>query len=252
MVCCLFVGCIKGEKKEKTSQLPETPFPESSHAPILTISPIQHATMVLEWKDITIYVDPVGGAATFFNHKKPDLILITDIHGDHFSLKTLEGLDTKKAKIVVPQAVADQLPEEFTPQIDVLDNGDSKERYGISVEAVPMYNLRKEALTYHPKGSGNGYLLNMESERIYISGATEAIPEMRALKNVTRAFIGMNPIYTMSVESTADAVLAFAPKEVLPYCYLGTAGLSDVQKFAKIVTDRNPKIKVTLLDWYKP
>ncbi len=251
LICCLFYGCVSGEKKGKTSQSSETPPFESFPKPILTISPIQHATIVLQWKDITIYVDPVGGVTTFSNHKKPDLILITDIHSDHFSLATLEGLDTGKAKIMVPQVVADELPEPFTPQIDVLDNGDSKERYGITVEAVPMYYLREEALTYHPKGGGNGYLLDMESERIYISGATQGIPEKRALQNITKAFVSMNLHYTMSVESAADAVLAFAPKEVFPYLYRGTEGYSDVLEFSKIVTERNPKIKVTVLNWYK-
>jgi len=95
----------------------------------LKIIPISHATAILEWRDITIYIDPVGGKEIFANHKSPDLILITDIHGDHFDLETLKALNTEKSKIIVPQAVADKMPDVFTPQIDVLDNGDSKERY---------------------------------------------------------------------------------------------------------------------------
>ena len=30
-----------------------------------------------------------------------------------------------------------------------------------NVEAIPMYNLREEALKFHPKGRGNGYVLHM-------------------------------------------------------------------------------------------
>ena len=132
------------------------------------VIPIEHATAVLEWKNITIYIDPVGGKKAFENQKQPDLILITDIHGDHFNLETLKELDTQKAKIMVPQAVADKIPLEFTPQIDVLNNGDSKERYGIIVEAVPMYNLREEALKFHTKGRGNGYVLNIDGMNAFI------------------------------------------------------------------------------------
>ena len=216
----------------------------------IDIIPIEHATAVLEWNDITIYVDPVGGASAFSGQKKPDLILITHGHGDHFSLETLQELDTQQAKIMVPQAVADKIPDEFTPQIDVLHNGDSKERYGIKVEAVPMYNLREEALKFHPKGRGNGYVLNLGSKRLYFSGDTEDIPEMRALQNIDKAFVCMNLPYTMTVESAADAVLEFQPKEVYPYHYRGRPNVSDVGRFKELVNAENTDIKVIQLDWY--
>ncbi|MEX0315146.1 MAG: MBL fold metallo-hydrolase [Allomuricauda sp.] len=216
----------------------------------IKIIPIEHATTILEWNNITIYIDPVGGKKAFENQKLPDLILITDIHGDHFSLETLQELDTKKAKIMVPRAVADKIPDEFTPQIDVLNNGDSKERYNINVEAIPMYNLRTEALKFHVKGRGNGYILDMGGKRLYFSGDTEDIPEMRELQNIDKAFICMNLPYTMTVESAADAVLEFKPKEVYPYHYRGRPTISDVNKFKTLVNAGNPNIKVVQLDWY--
>jgi L-ascorbate metabolism protein UlaG (beta-lactamase superfamily) len=218
--------------------------------PELLIIPIEHATVVLEWGDSTVYLDPVGGVEAFAGQKQPDLILITDIHGDHLSVETLQSLNTEKAKIIVPQAVADKLPTEFTPQIDVLSNGDTKERFGITVEAIPMYNLRDEAKDFHTSGRGNGYILALGDERIYFSGDTEDIPEMRALKDIDKAFICMNLPYTMTVESAADAVLEFQPKEVYPYHYRGNPDVSDVNKFKDLVNKENPDIEVVLLDWY--
>ncbi|MDX1314684.1 MAG: MBL fold metallo-hydrolase, partial [Eudoraea sp.] len=192
----------------------------------------------------------VGGADKFKAYPKPDLILITDYHGDHLNVETLEALNTEKAKIIVPQAVADELPEAFTPQVDVLNNGDSKERFGISVEAIPMYNLREEAKKFHVKGRGNGYVLSKDGMRLYFSGDTEDIPEMRALENIDKAFVCMNLPYTMTVESAANAVLEFKPKEVYPYHFRGNPDVSDVAKFKDIVTKGNPEIKVVQLDWY--
>jgi L-ascorbate metabolism protein UlaG (beta-lactamase superfamily) len=216
----------------------------------IKIVPIEHATAVLEWGDVTIYIDPVGGFEAFEGQKLPDLILITDLHGDHFSLETLQELNTEKAKIIVPQAVADKIPSNFTPQIDVLNNGDSKERLGITVEAIPMYNLREEAKAFHVKGRGNGYILNMGSERYYFSGDTEDIPEMRALENIDKAFICMNMPYTMTEASAADAVLEFKPEEVYPYHYRGRPNVSDVVRFKALVNKGNPNINVIQLDWY--
>ncbi|MGB5555089.1 MAG: MBL fold metallo-hydrolase [Flavobacteriaceae bacterium] len=231
-------GISSGEAPPPPAQMP------------IKIMPIEHATVVLEWNNITIFIDPVGGAEAFEGQKQPDLILVTDIHGDHFSLETLEELDTSKAKIIMPQAVADKMPEKFTPQIDVLNNGDEKERYGIIVEAIPMYNLREEALKFHEKGRGNGYVLNMSGQRIYFSGDTEDIPEMRTLKNIDKAFICMNLPYTMTPESAASAVLEFQPKQVYAYHYRGNPDVSDVQKFKEIVNAENPDIEVVQLDWY--
>lgn len=242
-------GCKTEPKKSSESPL-QAKREEEKTSEALSIVPVEHATAVLTWNDLTIYIDPVGGAHTFKERNGPDLILITDIHGDHFSLETLEALQTEQAKIIVPQVVADKMPEKFTPQVDVLNNGDKKTRFGITIEAVPMYNLRKEALKFHTKGRGNGYVLNLGSERIYFSGDTEDIPEMRGLKNIDKAFICMNLPYTMTIERAADAVLAFRPKQVYPYHYRGRPEVSDVEEFKKMVNASNPEIEVIQLDWY--
>nr|WP_299339251.1 MBL fold metallo-hydrolase [Allomuricauda sp.] len=241
-LCCLGIAKIHPQNNRDTRQ--------NNSTDSIQIFPIEHASAVLKWNGVTIYVDPVGGKDRYIAHGLPDLILITDIHGDHFSLETLQALDTHNAKIVVPQAVADKMPDAFTPQIDVLNNGDSKERYSINIEAVPMYNLRKEALKFHPKGRGNGYVLNMGGKRLYFSGDTEDIPEMRALRDIDKAFICMNLPYTMTVESAADAVLEFQPKEVYPYHYRGKPDVGDVSKFESIVSSQNPNITIIRLDWY--
>ncbi|WP_339628755.1 MBL fold metallo-hydrolase [uncultured Maribacter sp.] len=216
----------------------------------IKIIPIEHATAVIEWGDITIYIDPTGGPTAFKNQKKPDLVLITDIHGDHFNKETLEALDVSKAKFVVPKAVADEMPDEFAGKLEILSNGSSKELNGILIEAIPMYNLREEAKDFHVKGRGNGYILTIDNQRIYFSGDTEDIPEMRSLKNIDKAFICMNLPYTMTVESAASAVLDFKPKKVYPYHYRGRPDVSDVEMFKKLVDAGNQDIEVVQLDWY--
>lgn len=216
----------------------------------IKIIPIEHATAVIEYNNVVVYIDPVGGADAFKDQKKPTLILITDIHGDHLSSETLDALDTTNATIVVPQAVADKLSEKYKEQLVILSNGSSKELSDITIEAIPMYNLRKEALKFHEKGRGNGYILNIDGQRIYFSGDTEDISEMRSLKNIDKAFICMNLPYTMTEESAAAAVLDFKPKQVYPYHYRGKPDVSDVAKFKQLVDAGNQDIEVIQLDWY--
>jgi len=41
----------------------------------ITISPINHGSLVLEQNDHIIYVDPYGGSALFEAHQKPTIVL---------------------------------------------------------------------------------------------------------------------------------------------------------------------------------
>lgn len=217
----------------------------------LKIQPIVHATFVMSLPRETIYVDPTGGAANFAGLKAPDLILLTDIHGDHYEPKTLAAVRTQKTVIVAPKAVADLLPDSLKGKLVILANGDETSLMGIGITALPMYNLPVDAAhPMHPKGRGNGYVLAIGGKRIYISGDTQGIPEMRALKGIDVAFVCMNLPYTMDVDEAADAVLAFKPRIVYPYHYRGQHGLSDVHAFKTKVEGGNKNIEVRLRNWY--
>jgi L-ascorbate metabolism protein UlaG (beta-lactamase superfamily) len=113
-----------------------------------------------------------------------------------------------------------------------------------------MYNLPEAADASHPKGRGNGYVLTLGGKNVYLSGDTEDIAEMRALRGIDVAFVCMNLPYTMDVPQAAQAVLAFKPGIVYPYHYRGENGLSDVAGFKKTVNAANPKIDVRLRNWY--
>lgn len=214
------------------------------------ITPISHATMILDWDGTIIYVDPVGGEKAFEARPPANIILITDIHGDHLNLETVQAVADDSIPIIGPEAVGDELRSVGNLKVIDLYNGDTMEQDGFKIEAIPMYNLREEAKKFHHKGRGNGYVIEKGGKRVYISGDTEDIPEMRNLKDIDIAFVCMNLPYTMTVESAADVVLDFKPKVVYPYHYRGTDGLSDVEKFAQLVGKGNSDITVKQLDWY--
>ena len=216
----------------------------------VTIQPVFHASMVLDFNKVAIYVDPTQGAETYKDMQRPDLVLITHIHGDHFDLNTLHGLDLSHASLVVPQSVADKMPPEWKDRIIVLHNGESTLQHGIPIEAIAMYNLPGDSSVHHPKGQGNGYVLDFGGKKFYISGDTEATKEMRSLKDIDVAFVCMNLPYTMDVEEAASGVLDFRPKIVYPYHYRTPTGFSDVAKFKSLVNAGNPSIDVRLRNWY--
>jgi L-ascorbate metabolism protein UlaG (beta-lactamase superfamily) len=231
-------------------QQPTLPIPERVNVKggELTIQPITHATLVLNYQNKNIYVDPTGGAEAFTGLGTPHVILVTDIHGDHFDKNTIAAINKSDAVLVVPQAVADSLPATINKKkIVVLSNGAKTTQAGVTIHAVPMYNLPDaENAKFHPKGRGNGYILEIGGKRVYISGDTADTPDMRAMKNIDLAFVCMNLPYTMDVNGAASGVLAFKPKVVYPYHYRG----QDVEAFKKLVNDGDKSIEVKLLQWY--
>jgi L-ascorbate metabolism protein UlaG (beta-lactamase superfamily) len=113
-----------------------------------------------------------------------------------------------------------------------------------------MYNLPETPESRHPKGRGNGYVLTFGNKKVYLSGDTSGIQEMRSLKNIDVAFVCMNLPYTMDVDEAASAVIDFKPKVVYPYHYRGQNGLNDTEKFRKLVNEGNKNIEVRLRNWY--
>ncbi len=225
------------------SQVGAVSPPETLHTPggDVVLTPIQHASFLLEAAGKRIYVDP-SGKALFIGRPKADLILITDIHGDHMDPSALAEIAGPDTTIIAPAAVA-----KTVTQTKVLANGQTTKWSNWMIEAVPMYNIQRgpaPGKLYHDKGRGNGYILTLGGTRFYVAGDTEGIPEMRALKNIDVAFIPMNLPYTMPPEEAAEAVKAFHPKRVYPYHYRG----SDIQKFEALLAGTG--IEVRLLDWY--
>jgi len=214
-------------------------FPTSA-GPV-KITPLNHASTLIEAGGKTIYLDPAK-PVKFGGLPKAGLILITDIHGDHMDPDAIKDASKADTEILAPPAVV-QTVTSARP----IANGETKTWQGWNIEAIPAYNLKRgpeAGKLFHDKGRGNGYVLTYGGKRFYFSGDTEGVPEMRALKNIDVAFVCMNLPYTMPPEEAADAVKAFHPKIVIPYHYRG----SDLTVFQKALEGTG--IEVRLLEWY--
>lgn len=215
----------------------------------LIVTPIDHATLVLRWDGKAIYVDPVGGAGRFSGLPPPDVILVTDIHNDHMHAATIRAVAVETTVLVVPGAVSQALAGAGgigAAEEKVVANGAKVTAAGIEIEAVPMYNTTQDRLRYHEKGRGNGYVLDLAGTRVYISGDTEDIPEMRALTDIALAFLCMNLPYTMTPQQAASAALEFQPRIVYPYHHSG----QNPETFRSLVEAGSQAIEVRIRDWY--
>ncbi len=230
----------------------------------LTVTPIHHATMLLQHAGKAIYVDPVATDASYDGLPKADYVFITDIHPDHMDPAGLAKVRQESTIVVAPSAVNAKMPANV-----VLDNGASHDFGTFRVDTVPMYNLKRgpdAGKLYHDKGRGDGYVFTfgVSSDagspahktatgadagslvsRVYVSGDTECTPEMKALKNIDVAFVCMNLPYTMPPDEAAACVNAFKPRVVYPFHYKG----SDLKTFSDDVKPGSG-VEVKLRDWY--
>jgi L-ascorbate metabolism protein UlaG (beta-lactamase superfamily) len=196
----------------------------------LKITFLGHGSLFFTFNKKVIYIDPYSKVADYATLPKADLILITHDHQDHLDKKALESIKTKSSELILTQNCFDILKEG-----SVMKNGDIKTTLGITVEAVPAYNIvnkRENGQPFHPKGAGNGYVLTFGDKKVYIAGDTENIPEMKNLKNIHAAFLPMNLPFTMTPEMVADAVKQFSPKILYPY-HTGETDISMLTKLMK-------------------
>ena len=209
--------------------------------------PINHATLIMSWNGKMIYNDPVGAATVYQGTPRADLILISHAHGDHFSNSTLGAVTNSGAVIIAPPIVYNGMSSAFKGLTRVMTNGATAQVMGLGIEAVPAYNLTNNN---HPKGVGNGYVLTIGGRRIYLSGDSEDIPEMRALQNIDVAFVCMNVPFTMPVAKASGAIREFRPRVVYPYHYHNQDGsFSDLAVFKRQI-GVDLAIEVRVRNWY--
>ncbi len=207
----------------------------------IIITFIGHGTLMLNFAGTVVHVDPVNRYADYSGMPAADLILITHHHGDHLDTTAIGQIQKENTRILCTQTAAEEIPDGT-----VMANGDSLMSKGISVKAVPAYNLkhmRDNGQPFHPKGIGNGYVLGFGGKKIYVAGDTENVPEMKNLSGIDIAFLPMNLPYTMTPEMVADAVDKFHPDILYPYHY----GDTDLNELLKLMESR-PETEVRIRD----
>ena len=202
---------------------------ETNDGPLI-ITFVGHASLIFEWKDEVIHIDPSSREANYYKLPKATKVFVTHHHGDHCDPASLKAISVDKTKTFM-SAIA----HEIWNQGMVLRPGQSVNIDGMSIETLPAYNLvhmRDDGTPYHVKGECNSYILSFGGLRIFIGGDTENTPEMKAMKDIDLAFLPMNLPYTMTPEMVADAAQAFKPRILYVYHY-GKSNLDDIRALMK-------------------
>lgn len=202
---------------------------------------IGHGSLMFRINNYVIHIDPVSTSGNYKSLPKADLILVTHEHYDHLDPDLIGNLRKQETILICNQASASAVK-----WAKVMKTGDKTTINNILIEAVPAYNIVNERVKgqpFHPKGTGNGYVLTIGDKKFYIAGDTENIPEMKSLTGIYIAFLPMNLPYTMTPTMVADAALSFKPAILYPYHY----GETNVDELKKLLRDSGIEVRIRKL-----
>ncbi len=223
--CLLFLFFVPGASGSQYTDVIKT------NGGDLKITFVGHASLIFEFNNKVIHVDPFGRIGDYGKLPKADLILISHQHGDHLDVNAINKIKKTGTRILLTKSCKKTLKEGIE-----MANGNNNEVLGIKIEAVPAYNIqhkRQDGSPFHPKGEGNGYILTFSDKRIYVAGDTEVIPEMKNFKNIYAAILPANLPYTMSPQMVAQAAKIIKPKLLYPYHF--QFGQTDLDMVKKLV-----------------
>ena len=186
-----------------------------------------HDSFRIEGDGLVIYIDPWR----LEDGPKADLILITHDHPDHLSPGDVAKVQKKDSIIVSVGAVATKL----SGQIEVVRPGDELTVKGMTIRAMPAYNINKfrsPGVPFHPQESGYvGFILTVEGRRIYHAGDTDLIPEMESI-DVDIALLPVSGTYVMTADEAVEAVKTIKPQVAIPmHVGRGVGSLADAEHF---------------------
>ncbi|MBQ1636908.1 MAG: MBL fold metallo-hydrolase, partial [Bacteroidales bacterium] len=137
----------------------------------LRVEVLGHASVRFGIGGKTIYADPYSEVHDFAGDPKADLILITHNHYDHYDEKAFSEIETPDTTFVVSTNVG-RVDDRYI----VLANDQFCTWEGIQITAVESYNVNRRNPSgelFHPRGVGNGYVVDFDGFKVYLAGDTE-------------------------------------------------------------------------------
>lgn len=184
---------------------------------------------------MTVYIDPYQLASKYQKQNDADVVLLTHDHFDHLSIDDLKQIINNNTSILSATECVEKLAGLKVKEISGIKPGEKSIIKGLTIEAIPAYNINKK---FHPKSDGKvGFLIRINEKRIYHAGDTDLIPEMESV-DPDIALVPVSGTYVMTAEEAAKAVneLIRPKKVVIPMHYNAVVGTEeDAKKFKKLV-----------------
>ena len=192
-----------------------------------------HSSIKIKYEK-TIYFDP------YKIDKKvndADYIFITHDHYDHLDIQSLKNIAKEETIVVMPTSIPLEKLEPVIRKEQIIGVCPN-EQYcidGINIHTIPSYNINKD---FHKKTyNWVGYIIELNQEKIYVSGDTDFIEEIKNVK-CDIALIPIGGTYTMNSIEAAKLINTIKPKYVIPTHYGTIIGeKKDGENFKNLISE---------------
>ena len=156
-----------------------------------------------------IYIDPwkISNAA-----HDADIVLITHDHFDHFVVEDVDKVRNENTIVVGPEMIRGKIDG----HVKIVARGETLTVADIPIQVTAAYNLHPDRQNFHPdKYGGVGYIVTLGGKRIYHTGDTDPIPEMKNIE-CDIMLVPVSGTYVCTADEAAQVVAMVNPKLVIP------------------------------------
>ncbi len=195
------------------AESPLVPHPEAWPEKGLHVAWLGHTTLLIRIDGFTVLTDPVFSDRAGLNFgpltlgvkrlvepamhlpllPKPDLILLSHAHMDHFDIPSLRSLENKNTPLVTAWETADLLRPERYQSVRQLRWGEQARIGPVSIRAFQVNHWGARMRTDRQRGY-NGYLIEAGRYRVLFAGDTADTDLFRRLKSRRPFDLGIMPI----------------------------------------------------------
>ena len=201
------------QRKLSVAAAPYRPHPELWPDTGLHAAWLGHSTVLLKIDGVTIVTDPVFSTRVGLNFGpmtiglkrlvepalrvkqilRPDLVLLSHAHMDHFDLPSLRALESKATRVVTAANTSDLLRTKRYGGVDELSWGETARIGDVSVRAfeVNHWGARMRSDTFR---GFNGYLIETPRYRVVFGGDTAITAAFRGLRSSRSVDLAIMPI----------------------------------------------------------
>jgi L-ascorbate metabolism protein UlaG (beta-lactamase superfamily) len=205
------------ERKRPLTTAPFTPNPARWSDAGLYAAWLGHSTVLLKLDGVTILTDPVFSQRIGLNLgpltigmkrlvlpalslkempkeiPRPDIVLLSHAHMDHFDLPSLRALESKATHVVTASKTSDLLRMKRFARVDELGWGASTRVGDVNVSAfeVRHWGARMQSDTYR---GYNGYVIETPRFRVLFGGDTAMTRAFSNLRSARKFDLAIMPI----------------------------------------------------------
>lgn len=201
------------DRKRSVAGAPHRPHPDLWADTGLHAAWLGHSTVLLKIDGIVIVTDPVFSRRVGLNFgpmtiglkrlvepalavrqmPRPDVILLSHAHMDHFDIPSLRALESRATRVVTAAKTGDLLRVKRYGGVNEIDWGQTVRIGDVSIRAfeVNHWGARMRSDTYR---GFNGYLIETPRHRVIFGGDTAMTTSFRALRTSRKIDLAIMPI----------------------------------------------------------